>query len=185
MSQSSDVERQLSALSRSLITASNDYQSARDRLFAAQMGQAMETQSKGERFTLVEPPDLPLMPSSPNRPVLLALLIILVLATGFGWPQVAESMDGSINSARAVERVQGSPPLAEIPAHPDRHRQDAQAQRAPERAGGRTGRACHRGGAGALLLDQSRRAVVRGAAAPRHVTARRRADRYGTNSQSA
>ena len=115
MSQTSDVERQISALSRSLITASTDYQNARARLFAAQMGQAMETQSKGERFTLVEPPDLPLMPSSPNRPVLLALLIILVLATGFGWPQVAESMDGSINSARAVERVQGAPPLAEIP----------------------------------------------------------------------
>lgn len=115
MSQTSDVERQLSGLSRSLITASTDYQNARARLFAAQMGQAMETQSKGERFTLVEPPDLPLLPASPNRPVLLALLIILVLATGFGFPQVAESMDGSINSARAVERVQGSPPLAEIP----------------------------------------------------------------------
>jgi uncharacterized protein involved in exopolysaccharide biosynthesis len=115
MSQSSDVERQISALQRRLATASANYQNARDRLFAAQMGQAMETQSKGERFSLVEPPDLPLLPSSPNRPVLLALLLILTLAAAFGWPQVAESMDSSINSARAVERVQGSPPLAEIP----------------------------------------------------------------------
>ncbi len=115
MSQTSDVERQLSAMQRSLVTASTDYQNARARLFAAQMGQAMETQSKGERFTLVEPPDLPLLPSSPNRPVLLMLLLVLTLATAFGWPQVAESMDSSINSARAVERVQGAPPLAEIP----------------------------------------------------------------------
>jgi uncharacterized protein involved in exopolysaccharide biosynthesis len=115
MSQSSDVERQLSALVRRLATASTSYQAIRDRMFAAQMGQAMETQSKGERFTLVEPPDLPLLPSSPNRPVLLALIMILTLATGLGWPQVAESMDRSVNSARAVERLQGSPPLAEIP----------------------------------------------------------------------
>ncbi len=115
MSQTSDVERQLSALQRSLATTAGNYQNARDRLFAAQMGQAMETQSKGERFSLVEPPDLPLLPASPNRPVLLALLLILTLATGFGFPQVAESMDSSINSARAIERVQGSPPLAEIP----------------------------------------------------------------------
>ncbi|MGH2621418.1 MAG: GumC family protein, partial [Anaerolineales bacterium] len=60
--QSSDVERQLSALQRKLNTAYTSYQAARDRLFAAQMGQSMETQSKGERFSLVEPPDLPLLP---------------------------------------------------------------------------------------------------------------------------
>lgn len=113
--QSSDVERQLSALQRRLATTTANYQAARDRLFTAQMGQSLETQSKGERFTLVEPPDLPLVPASPNRPVLLALLVILVLAIGLGWPQVAESMDSSINSARAVERVQGVPPIAEIP----------------------------------------------------------------------
>jgi hypothetical protein len=115
MSQTSDVQRQLSALSRRLGTATANYQSARDRLFAAQMGQAMETQSKGQAVHHGAPPDVPLQPSSPNRPVLLALLIILVLATGLGWPQVAESMDSSINSGRAIERVQGSPPLAEIP----------------------------------------------------------------------
>jgi uncharacterized protein involved in exopolysaccharide biosynthesis len=113
--QSSGVERELSALQRRLATATANYQGARNRLFTAQMGQSLETQSKGERFTLVEPPDLPLQPASPNRPVLLALLVILVLAIGFGWPQVAESMDSSINSARAIERVQGAPPIAEIP----------------------------------------------------------------------
>lgn len=113
--QTSDVERQLSALQRGLVTASENYKAARDRLFVAQMGQTMETQSKGERFSLVEPPDLPLVPSSPNRPVLLVLLVLIALGVFFGWPQLAEAMDGSINSARAVERVAGVPPLAEIP----------------------------------------------------------------------
>lgn len=112
---SSDVEKDLSGLYRRLNTSSASYQAARERLFAAKMGQALETQSKGERFTLVEPPDLPLQPSSPNRPVLLALLIVLVLAAGLGWPQLAESMDESVTSARALERVQGAPPIAEIP----------------------------------------------------------------------
>jgi uncharacterized protein involved in exopolysaccharide biosynthesis len=112
---SSDVEKDLSALYRELNTASASYQAARERAFTAKMGQALETQSKGERFTLVEPPDLPLLPSSPNRPVLLALLLMLVLAVGLGWPQVAESMDQSVTSARVVERVQGAPPIAEIP----------------------------------------------------------------------
>lgn len=112
---STEVEKDLSALQRRLFTATTSYQTAREKGFVSKMGQALETQSKGERFTLVEPPDLPLVPSSPNRPVLLALLVVLVLAAGLGWPQVAESMDQSINSARAVERVQGAPPIAEIP----------------------------------------------------------------------
>lgn len=112
---SSDVEKELSALYRRLNSATMSYQNAREKSFVSKMGQAMETQSKGERFSLVEPPDTPLLPSSPNRPVLLALLIVLVLAVGLGWPQVAESIDGSITSARALERVQGAPPIAEIP----------------------------------------------------------------------
>ncbi|MEO7385710.1 MAG: hypothetical protein ABIX37_02110 [Gammaproteobacteria bacterium] len=115
MMKSSDVEKDLSGLLRRLQTAAFSYQNARERLTTAKMGQALETQSKGERFALVEPPDLPLLPSSPNRPVLLALLILLVLAAGLGWPQVAESMDEAIHSARAIERVQGAPPIAEIP----------------------------------------------------------------------
>jgi len=115
MLKSSEVEKDLSALIRRLQGASFSYQNARERLVTAKMGQSLETQSKGERFALVEPPDLPLLPSSPNRPVLLALLIVLVLAVGLGWPQVAESMDQAIHSARAVERVQGAPPIAEIP----------------------------------------------------------------------
>jgi uncharacterized protein involved in exopolysaccharide biosynthesis len=115
MVKSSDVEKDLSGLVRRLQSATFSYQNARERLVTAKMGQSLETQSKGERFALVEPPDLPLLPSSPNRPVLLALLIVLVLAAGLGWPQVAESMDEAIHSARAVERVQGAPPIAEIP----------------------------------------------------------------------
>lgn len=115
ITKSSGVEKDLSGLMRRLNTATLNYQSARERLSTAKMGQALETQSKGERFALVEPPDLPLLPSSPNRPVLLALLVVLMLAAGLGWPQVAESMDQAINSPRAVERVQGAPPIAEIP----------------------------------------------------------------------
>ena len=115
MLKSSDVEKDLGALIRRLQSATFSYQNARERLVTAKMGQSLETQSKGERFALVEPPDLPLLPSSPNRPVLLALLIVLVLAAGLGWPQVAESMDEAIHSARAIERVQGAPPIAEIP----------------------------------------------------------------------
>ena len=63
---SSDVEKELSALYRRLQSATLSYQNAREKGFVSKMGQAMETQSKGERFSLVEPPDTPLLPSSPE-----------------------------------------------------------------------------------------------------------------------
>lgn len=109
------VEQQLLALQRQLQTATQRYVAMRDRQFGAEMGEALESQSKGERFVLVEPPDLPLEPSSPNRPALLLLLLILAPAAGVGAIQLKESLDHAVWAARDLENVQGAPPIAEIP----------------------------------------------------------------------
>ncbi len=115
MLQAPRVEQQLLALQRQLQTATQRYVAMRDRQFGAQMGQALESQSKGERFVLVEPPDLPLQPSSPNRPALLLLLLILAPAAGVAAIQIRESLDHAVWAARDLESVQGAPPIAEIP----------------------------------------------------------------------
>ncbi|MDJ0928059.1 MAG: Wzz/FepE/Etk N-terminal domain-containing protein [Gammaproteobacteria bacterium] len=109
------VEQELFALQRQLSTATQQYVAMREREFGAEMGQALESQSKGERFVLVEPPDLPLQPSSPNRPVLLLMLLILAPAIGIGLIQLRASMDNALWSPKDVESVQGFAPIAEIP----------------------------------------------------------------------
>ena len=88
---------------------------ARNKLFTAQLGQTLETQSKGERFTLVEPAELPLEPDSPDRTMLLAFFLILGLAGGLGWPQLAMTLDSAVRGPRSVQRIFGAPPIAEIP----------------------------------------------------------------------
>lgn len=115
MMRGSEVERELSGFSRKLSTATQQYLAARDKLFSAQLGQALEIQSKGERFTLVEPPDLPLRPDSPNRGVLLAMFTILALFAAFGWPQAASMIDGAVSGPKSLERIISAPPIAEIP----------------------------------------------------------------------
>ncbi len=109
------VEQQLFALQRKLETATQRYVAMRERQFGAQMGQALESQSKGERFVLVEPPDLPLQPSSPNRPALLLLLLVLAPAIGVGIIQLKEAMDDSVWVGKDLESLLGMPPIAEIP----------------------------------------------------------------------
>jgi hypothetical protein len=109
------VEQQLIALSRELQSATTRYFAMRDRQFGAEMGEALETQSKGERFVLVEPANLPLEPASPNRPVLLILLVFLAPAIGFGFVVMRRMFDKSIWGSRMLDAVQGAPAIAEIP----------------------------------------------------------------------
>jgi uncharacterized protein involved in exopolysaccharide biosynthesis len=109
------VEQELFALQRQLQTATQRYVAMRDRQFGAEMGQALESQSKGERFVLVEPPDLPLIPSSPNRPVLLLLLLLLAPAIGIGVIQLRVAMDNAVWVSKDVEELLGAAPIAVIP----------------------------------------------------------------------
>ncbi len=109
------VEQELLALQRQLQTSTQRYIAMRDRQFSAEIGQALESQSKGERFVLVEPPQMPLQPSSPNRPALLLLLLLLAPAAGVGMIQLKQSIDDSVWTARDIEFLQGAAPIASIP----------------------------------------------------------------------
>ena len=109
------VEQELLALQRQLQTATQRYVAMRERQFSAEIGEALESQSKGERFVLVEPPQLPLQPSSPNRPATLILLLLLAPALGLGMIQVKEATDNSVWTSKDIELVQGAAPIASIP----------------------------------------------------------------------
>jgi len=109
------VEQQLVALQRQLESATARYRALREREFGAMMGEALETEAKGERFVLVEPPDLPLEPATPNRGLLLALLAIMAPALALLTVMIREATDSSIWGANGLLEAQGAPPIAEIP----------------------------------------------------------------------
>jgi hypothetical protein len=115
MMQAPRVEQKLMALLRTLQSATSRYFSTRERQFGAEMGEALEIQSKGERFVLVEPPDLPLEPSTPNRVALIFLLIILAPAAGIGVVLVRMFLSPAIWGSKMLDGIQGGPPIAEIP----------------------------------------------------------------------
>ncbi len=109
------VEQELFGLARQLETATQRYIAMRDRQFGAEMGQALETQSKGERFVLVEPPNLPLEPASPNRPALLLLLLFVAPGAGIGMVQLRQSIEDAIWGSKDLDAIEGAAPIAEIP----------------------------------------------------------------------
>ena len=112
---SPQVEQELSALERQLETATERYVAIRERQFGARMGQSLESQSKGERFVLLEKPQFPLRPFKPNRQVLFLILVFFSVVVALGSVQVVEYFDHSIWGGRAIQELQGAPPIAEIP----------------------------------------------------------------------
>jgi hypothetical protein len=80
-----------------------------------QVSQNLETERKGERFTLIEPPQPPEKPISPNRPLLLVMGVFLSLACGAGAVTAREAIDASVRGPGDIRQLLRVPALASIP----------------------------------------------------------------------
>lgn len=115
MSAAPGVEREYSALVRDLQGAQLKYQEVRQKQMAAQLAQNLETEQKGERFTLIEPPLVPEQPATPNRALILVLGSLLSIAAALAVAMLMESIDGRVRGSRDLAGLVGVPPLAVIP----------------------------------------------------------------------
>lgn len=109
------VEREYLELKRNHENAQLKYRELKAKQMEAQVGQQLEKERKGERFSLIDPPQLPEEPSRPNRTAIVLLGFILSLAGGFGYLLIAEAIDGSVRSPRAVAAILGVAPLSIVP----------------------------------------------------------------------
>jgi succinoglycan biosynthesis transport protein ExoP len=109
------VERDYRALARDLDNAQIKYQQIRAKQSDVQVSENLETERKGERFTMIEPPLPPEKPVSPNRILILAMGLVLSVALGFGAVVLKDMLDPSVRSAFDVRRLLSVPPLAAIP----------------------------------------------------------------------
>lgn len=109
------IEGAFRTLARELDNATLKYKEIKAKQMQAQVAQQLETESKGERFTLIDPPVLPEEPIKPNRPAIFFLSLVLALGAGFGYAAVAESLDTTVRGAKGVLATLQVAPLAVIP----------------------------------------------------------------------
>lgn len=109
------VEREYLDLNRDHENSVHRYQEIKAKLMEAEVAQQMEKDSKGERFSLIDPAQLPEKPHSPNRPAILLLGMILSLGGGVAYAGVLESMDSSIKSSKMLSALLNAPLLSVIP----------------------------------------------------------------------
>jgi len=115
MAKSPDVERQFREMSRDLDSAQFKYQEILSKQTEAQVSQNLETERKGEKFTLIEPPQPPEKPISPNRKLIVALGLLMSVALGVAAVIARESFDGSVRGPGDIRQLLEVPALASIP----------------------------------------------------------------------
>jgi len=115
MASSPDVARQYQEMTHDLDAAQTKYQEILSKQTEAQVAENMESERKGERFTLLEPPQLPERPVSPNIPLILVAGLALSVALGFGAVIARETLDSSVRGPADIRQLLQVPTLASIP----------------------------------------------------------------------
>jgi len=115
LSQSPAVEREYSAMLRELQNAQLKYSEVRQKQMEATLAKNLETERKGERFTLIEPPLPAEEPVSPPRLAIVVLGFVLSFGAAIGIILLIEALDTSIRSRHDIELLTTVPPLAVLP----------------------------------------------------------------------
>jgi polysaccharide biosynthesis transport protein len=112
---SPQIEKQYRELLRDYDTARVQYQEIRSKQAEAQVAQNLESDRKGERFTLIEPPIRPIRPVSPNRVLIVILGAILALGLAAGLVILVDKFDPSVRDGADFMQLVGTVPVALVP----------------------------------------------------------------------
>ncbi|MFT3931298.1 MAG: hypothetical protein QM709_13470 [Spongiibacteraceae bacterium] len=115
VSKAPDVEKSYVEMSRDLQTTTLKYQEIKSKQMEAELAQNLETERKGERYTLIQPPILPDDPVSPNRIAIFLIGIILAGIAAAATAGAAEMLDESVKGQGELTELIGVTPLAIIP----------------------------------------------------------------------
>lgn len=111
-------EQQLASLTRDYEQSRKNYEQLLAKRDQSEMATNLEIRQEGEQFQVLDPPNLPQRPDSPNR--LKFNLIGLVAGLAFGMASLAgsEALDDRIYTQEKLEKMLPAPVLAEIPPLP-------------------------------------------------------------------
>jgi polysaccharide biosynthesis transport protein len=109
------IEKEYHEMLRDYDSARVKYQEIRSKQVEAKTAQDLESDRKGERFTLIDPPLPPEEPVSPNRPMILVLGTLLSAGAALGLLWLLERLDTTVRGRLDLQNILGVPPLALVP----------------------------------------------------------------------
>ncbi len=107
------VEAELARLTRDYDVKQTQYQNLLQRLEVAELSESAE-QSEDVKFRIIDPPLLPDTPAAPNRPLIIALVLLSGLAAGGAVAFLLNRMKPVFSSAKVLRDAIGLPVLGAV-----------------------------------------------------------------------
>jgi polysaccharide chain length determinant protein (PEP-CTERM system associated) len=104
-----NVEREYLQLAREYENAQNRYADVQEKIKAASLSQVLESEARGERFTLIRNVSVPAKPYSPNRLGIILLGIVLGLGLALLMAVVRDASDPTVRGSEDLEGIFDSP----------------------------------------------------------------------------
>ncbi len=108
------VEKEYNDLTRDYENAKLKYNELMSKFMEAKVAQGMEESQRGERFTIIDPAQLPEKPYKPNRFAIILISFVLALGAGVGVAAARESLDFSVKSVDELNQALDVPVLSVI-----------------------------------------------------------------------
>jgi uncharacterized protein involved in exopolysaccharide biosynthesis len=113
--QTHQVKRAYDDLTRDHANNLEKYRELRAKQLEAELAQNLESENKGESFTLIEPPQVSNKAVKPNRPKLLAVGVIGSFGFGIGLALLTELLFGGVRGYNEIKKVTGQNPIVVLP----------------------------------------------------------------------
>jgi polysaccharide chain length determinant protein (PEP-CTERM system associated) len=108
-------EQQLASLTRNYDQSRKNYEGLQAKHDQSVMATVMEKRQQGEQFRVLDPPNLPQKPYSPNRLKLDLMGLVAGLLVGAFVAFGAETLDDRIHSKEQLAKIVSAPVLTEVP----------------------------------------------------------------------
>jgi succinoglycan biosynthesis transport protein ExoP len=109
------AEQQLADLTRGYEQTKANYDDLLKKQNESSMATSMEQMQQGERFSMIDPPSLPLKPAFPNRLMFCGIGLAVGLAFGLLVIGGLEMMDNRLHSEKEIKTLLAMAVIAEIP----------------------------------------------------------------------
>jgi polysaccharide chain length determinant protein (PEP-CTERM system associated) len=108
-------EQQLTDLTRGYDQSKADYDSLLRKKNESELATSLERQQQGEHFRVLDPPNLPAKPYSPNRLKLLGIGLLVGAVLGVGLSAATEMADDRVYAGKELKKLLPADVIVEIP----------------------------------------------------------------------
>ena len=109
-----EVEAQLTRLNRDYDVMKTQYEALLSRLESARLTENAEQNRNDLKFQIIEPPAIPIQPSSPNRMIFLAIVLVMAIGGGAVLALFLHQINPVFSSKEALREVLGYPVLGAL-----------------------------------------------------------------------